>query len=90
MQYCSDLRTLISHEMSSLEGIKAQEKSTFDTPDISEYIEFTVYEPVFYKNPGNFLDTKQKIGRWYFVVRWTNTEQMTITVQLRFRKWFKT
>ena len=38
---------------------------TGDTPDISEWIEYDWYQPVWYHNPGDFpVNEPENLGRW--------------------------
>ena len=60
MKYCSDLRTLIAHDISSMDGRTVQENATGNTSDISEYIDYTMYEPVFYKKTRKLIGCKKK------------------------------
>jgi len=48
----------------SLHGRTPYELVTGITPDISEYISFSWYQPVYYLNNMNFPEEKENIGRW--------------------------
>ena len=50
--------------MYDLKGRTPHEIVTGDTPDISEWMEYDWYQPVWYLDPGSFPGDKKKLGRW--------------------------
>lgn len=63
-QYVSELRCMTAQPLFSLHGRTPYELVTGITPDISEYISFSWYQPVYYLNNMNFPEEKENIGRW--------------------------
>jgi len=63
-QYVAELRTLTAQPLFSLHGRTPYELVTGNTPDISEYISFSWYQPVYYLDNTNFPEEKERIGRW--------------------------
>ena len=67
--YCAvwvaETHSKIAHDTWQLKGRSPEEHVTGETPDITEYVEFDWYTPVFYWEPTNkFPDGKRCIGRW--------------------------
>jgi len=63
-QYVAELRTLTAQPLFSLHGRTPYELVIGNTPDISEYISFSWYQPVYYLDNTNFPEEKERIGRW--------------------------
>jgi hypothetical protein len=59
---------------------------TGDTPDISEYMAFQWYQPVWYLDGASFPNDKKKLGRWLGVSHrvgqamcfWVLTDNVTV------------
>ena len=47
-----------------MNGRTPYEVVTGDTPDISEWIEFTFYQPIYFHNSSDFPEARGVIGRW--------------------------
>lgn len=62
--YAADIRSLTAHPLFSLEGRTPYEKVTGNTPDISEWVEFDWYEPLWYYEADGFPSDKRLLGRW--------------------------
>jgi hypothetical protein len=50
--------------MYSLQGRTPIEIISSKTPDISEWLEFKFYQPVWYLSPCEFTEQRRSIGRW--------------------------
>ncbi len=62
--YAADIRTLTAHPLYSLHDCTPYEMVTGNTPDISEWVEFDWYEPLYYYDSEAFPGDKRLIGRW--------------------------
>ena len=62
--YVSEIRTLTASPLFSLHGRTPYELVTGNTPDISEYVEYEWYQPIWYLDSGSFPEEKLLIGRW--------------------------
>jgi hypothetical protein len=62
--YVAELRCLTAQPLYSLHGRTPYEIVTGNTPDISEYIAFSWYQPVWYYDRTNFPEETNHIGRW--------------------------
>lgn len=64
-QYASAIRRLTALDIPRLDGRTGTEYATGRTPDISAYVMFDWYEPVYYWTPtADFPHDKKSIGRW--------------------------
>jgi len=63
-QYVSELRNFLVRPTPQLKGHTPHEILSGNTPDISEYLEFTWYEPVWYFEPTTFPEQTRKLARW--------------------------
>ena len=64
LEYIGELRSHIAHPLPALQGRTPIELATGDTPDISHFLYFHFYQPVYYWEPANFPEAKEHIGRW--------------------------
>ena len=64
LTYVADTHSLTAHPIFKLDGRTPYEILTGNTPDISEYLEYDWYTPVWYLDPGDFPGDDRKIGRW--------------------------
>jgi hypothetical protein len=62
--YVAELRCLTAQPLYSLHGRTPYELVTGNTPDISEYISFSWYQPVWYFDKASFPEETNRIGRW--------------------------
>jgi hypothetical protein len=62
--YVTDLRNRLAIPLYQLHGRTPYEVLTGNTPDISEYLEFEWYQPVWILTPSAFPEHKRTIGRW--------------------------
>ena len=62
--YALDIQTMISHTLPQLEGHTPYEHFTGNTPDISEYLYFSWYAPVWYYENKDWPEQKATLGRW--------------------------
>jgi hypothetical protein len=63
--YVCDIRCKTARPLWKLMGRTPWEMVTGDTPDISKWIEFDWYQPVWYHEPGDFPNNdKERVGRW--------------------------
>jgi hypothetical protein len=62
--YVSDLRNRLALPLYQLHGRTPYEILTGNTPDISEYLEYEWYQPVWVHNPATFPEQQRVIGRW--------------------------
>ncbi len=63
-KYVAELRCLTAQPLYSLHGRTPFELVTGNTPDITEYISFNWYQPVWYYDSTTFPDSNKHIGRW--------------------------
>jgi len=63
-QYTAELRNYLARPLPQLRGRTPHEIITGNTPDISEFLEFTWYEPVWYLEPSPFPQQVKKMARW--------------------------
>lgn len=63
-EWVAAIRQLTVHGTPTLRGRTAMELITGFTPDISEYTEFHIYEPVHYHSDEDFPHDKRVLGRW--------------------------
>ena len=66
--YALDIWTMMSHLLPQLEGRTPYEHVTGNTPDISEYLDFSWYAPVWYYDNKDWPEQKATLGRWLGVV----------------------
>jgi hypothetical protein len=64
VQHTAELWCLTAQPLYSLHGCTPYELVTGNTPDISEYIAFSWYQPVYYYDRTNFREERELIGRW--------------------------
>jgi hypothetical protein len=65
LEYVTELRNRTALGSPSLKGRTPHEIVTGDTPDISEWMEFSFYQPVWNYGPDeNFPEQKRRLGRW--------------------------
>jgi len=62
--YVAELRCLTAQPLYSLHGRTPFEVLTGNTPDITEYISYQWYQPVWYHDHTSFPNTIKHIGRW--------------------------
>jgi hypothetical protein len=62
--YVAELRCLTAQPLYSLHGRTPFELITGNTPDISEYISHSWYDPVWYYDSTSFPDPTRHLGRW--------------------------
>ena len=62
--YIAELRCLTAQPLYSLHGRMPFKLLTGNTPDISEYIAYEWYQPVWYHDSTSFPNTSKQIGRW--------------------------
>jgi hypothetical protein len=62
--YVAEIRCLTAQPLYSLHGRTAYEMVTGDTPDISEYMEFAWYQPIWYYESSAFPEERRLIGHW--------------------------
>jgi hypothetical protein len=62
--YVADITCLTANDIYVLHGRTPHEMVTGNTPDITEYVEFSWYQPIIYYEDLLFPDTKRKIARW--------------------------
>jgi hypothetical protein len=64
-EWVSAIRRLTAHDIPSLQGRVPSEAVEGNTPDISEFVQFDWYQPVWYIDPAvQFPDDSRKLGRW--------------------------
>jgi len=63
-QYAAEVRCLTAQPLFGLHGRTPYEVVTGNTPDISEYLQFSWYQPLFYYDPTNFPEDRELIGRF--------------------------
>jgi hypothetical protein len=62
--YACELHNRIALPMYQLHGRTPIETLTGNTPDISEYLEYEWYQPVWILSPGAFPEETHTLGRW--------------------------
>jgi hypothetical protein len=62
--YVAELRCMTAQPLYSLHGHTPFELVTGNTTDITEYISFTWYQPVWYYDSTSFPESNKYIGRW--------------------------
>jgi hypothetical protein len=67
-QYTVELWNRISRPLPQLKGRMPCEVLTGNTPDISEFLEFTWYLPIWYYEPNVFPEQNKQLARWLGVV----------------------
>jgi hypothetical protein len=63
-RYVSELRCVTAQPLYSLHGRTPHELVTGNTPDISEYLAFHWYQPVYYYDSAAFPGERELMGRW--------------------------
>ncbi|EEC42679.1 predicted protein [Phaeodactylum tricornutum CCAP 1055/1] len=63
-EYVSEIRSRTAHPLYNLKGRTPIEHVTGETPDIMEWLEYRMYQPVWYLDPGDFPEEKKLLGRW--------------------------
>jgi hypothetical protein len=63
-QYTTELRNYLARPPPQLHGRTPHEVITGNTPDISEFLEFSWYEPVWYLEPSPFPQQIKRLARW--------------------------
>jgi hypothetical protein len=63
-RYVSEVRSLTAQPLFSLHGSTPFELVTGNTPDISEYLAFEWYQPVYYYDQITFPNQRKLLGRW--------------------------
>jgi hypothetical protein len=63
-EYVSEIWSRTAHPLYDLKGRTAIEHVTGETPDITEWLEYRMYQPVWYLDPGYFPEEKKLLGRW--------------------------
>jgi len=63
-QYTIELRNRIARPLQKLNGRTPYELMTGNTPDISEFLEFSWYQPVWYYEPAVFPQQTKHLVRW--------------------------
>ena len=91
MRYISEISSLTFTQAGSLDGCIPIQNVTGETPDISEYLDFGFYDPIWYKDnagaspfePGRWLGVSVRTGRLmtYFVLTKRGTVISRSTVQ---------
>lgn len=66
MEYVANIMCLTASDLIKLKGRTPYEHVHGHTPDISEYLEFEMYEPVWYFDDENvgYPEPEKKLGRW--------------------------
>jgi hypothetical protein len=64
LEYVSELRSRTALGLPVLNGRTPHELVTGDTPDISEWTEFSFYQPVYYYQSSDFPEPRGVLGRW--------------------------
>jgi len=62
--YATELRNRLARPLPQLHGRTPYEMITGNTPDISEFLEFEWYQPVWYFEPTTFPDQVRHLARW--------------------------
>ncbi len=63
-QYAAEIISLTASDLYTLHGRTPLEMVTGQTPDISEYLDFSWYEPLWHYEEAGFPDERCIIGRW--------------------------
>ncbi len=63
-QYTVELRNRIARPLPQLKGRTTYKVLTGNTPDISEFLEFTWHQPIWYFEPPAYPDHTRHIARW--------------------------
>ena len=66
--YVSEVRSCTAHQLYKLHGRTPCEIVAGDTPGITEWLEYDVYQPVWFYSPAVFPVEKQLLRRWLGVV----------------------
>jgi hypothetical protein len=62
--YTTDLRNRLARPLHQLQGRTPYEVLTGNTPDISEFLEYEWYQPVWYFDPTAFPNQRKILARW--------------------------
>lgn len=62
--YVAEIRSLTSNDLYVLHGRTPLEMVTGNTPDISEYTDFSWYSPLWYYDEADFPASRRLLGRW--------------------------
>jgi hypothetical protein len=62
--YATDLRNRLARPLHQLHGCTPYEMLTGNTPDISEFLEYEWYQPVWYFEPTAFPNQRKILARW--------------------------
>jgi hypothetical protein len=62
--YVAEIRCLTAQPLFSLHGRTPFEMVTSNTPDISEYLAFKWYQPVWYYDNSSFPEPTKHVARW--------------------------
>ena len=62
--YVAEIRSRTAHPSFDLHGRTPYKVITGNTPDITEWLEYEWYQPIWYLDPGAFPGDPLKIGRW--------------------------
>ena len=62
--YAVELRNRLARPLPQLHGRTPYEVLTGNTPDISEYLEFSWYQPIWYYEPEVFPEQSKTLARW--------------------------
>jgi hypothetical protein len=63
-QYVTELRNRLARPLPQLHGRTSYEILTGNTPDISEFLEFEWYQPIWYLEPSAFPNQNKLLARW--------------------------
>jgi hypothetical protein len=63
-KYVSEIRSRTAHPLYDLKGRTPIEHVTGETPDITDWLEYWMYQPVWYLDPGDFPGEKKLLGWW--------------------------
>ncbi len=64
LEYVCELRSRTALGLPVLNGRTPHELVTGDTPDISEWTEFSFYQPVYFYQSSDFPEPRGVLGRW--------------------------
>jgi len=62
--YACEIRFLTVHPHFALQGRTPYELLTGRAPDISEYVEFSWYDPLWYYDQEDFPEARRRLGHW--------------------------
>ena len=62
--YACEIHSLTAHPHFALQGRTPYELVTGKTSDLSEYVEFSWYDPLWYYDQEDFPESRRRIGRW--------------------------